>query len=364
VACSRATVSGVRWGVVLLTAALLAAPAARSEQQSALADSSDAEHARLAAQSLLIALAAAGERLVAVGDRGVVVLSDDKGRSWVQADFVPTQALLTGVCFFDAQHGLAVGHDEVILATADAGRTWKRTHYAPEAQQPLLDVWCGAQGNAIAIGAYSTYLTSTDGGGTWMTGKFAPTPRRPPAKKPQAAAAPAVAAGPTDDDKAGGGYHLNRIVAASPTRLYLAAEAGHLYRSDDAGASWLELASSYHGSFFGILPLDADTVLAFGLRGNFYRSDDAGASWQKIETGTVQLLDGAARFGASGVAVVGLSGVVLVSRDGGHTFTLDQQSDYTGLSAVVSVREGELVAVGEGAKVIAPGAPPAPGAAH
>ncbi len=114
-----------------------------------------------------------------------------------------------------------------------------------------------------------------------------------------------------------------------------------------------------------MLPLDADVVLAFGLRGNFFRSEDAGASWQKIETGTVQLLDGATRFGAAGVAVVGLSGVVLVSRDGGHSFRLDQQGDYTGLSAVLGTGNDELVAVGEGTKVIALNiAPPAAAAAH
>ncbi|GAC1451193.1 MAG: YCF48-related protein [Steroidobacteraceae bacterium] len=352
-ACSRAIVPGGRAGRAVLAAAalLLAAPAARCEPVTAPADSTDAEHARLAAQSLLIALAAAGERLVAVGDRGVVVRSDDKGGTWVQAEAVPTRVLLTGVCFFDAGHGLAVGHDEVILATADGGRTWKRNHYAPEAQQPLLDVWCGAQGRAIAIGAYGTYLTSADGGGSWTAGKFTPIPRVPPAPKPRGAhspPAPAPATRAPDEDKAAGGSHLNRLVAATPARLYIAAEAGHLYRSDDAGASWRELVSPYHGSFFGVLPLDADALLAFGLRGNLYRSEDAGASWQKIETGTVQLLDGAARFGAAGVAVVGLSGVVLVSRDGGHAFTLQQQPDYTGLSAVTSVGGDEVAAGGAG----------------
>jgi photosystem II stability/assembly factor-like uncharacterized protein len=326
---------------VLALAALLAVPLAQSAPAAGVAEPRDAEHARLAAHTLLIGLASAGERLVAVGDRGVVVFSDDKGGSWVQADLVPTQALLTGVCFFDAQHGLAVGHDEVILATADAGRTWKRTHYAPEAQQPLLDVWCGAGGHAIAIGAYSAYLTSEDGGATWTARKFAPASPQPPA------------VGAPGEDQAAGGYHLNRIVAASPTRLYIAAEAGHLYRSDDAGASWVTLASPYRGSFFGVLPLGADAVLAFGLRGNLYCSDDAGANWHKIDTGTVQLLDGAARFDTGGIAVAGLSGVLLVSRDGGHSFTLQQQRDYTGLSSVVSVGDQQLAAVGDdGTKVI------------
>jgi photosystem II stability/assembly factor-like uncharacterized protein len=306
-----------------------------------------AEPARLAPQSLLIAVATAGSRLVAVGDRGIILLSDDRGGSWVQALEVPTQALLTGVCFLDAEHGVAVGHDEVILATADAGRTWRRTHYAPEAQQPLLDVWCGGGGHAIAVGAYSAYLTSEDGGASWTAHQFTAAP--PPKTR---AARRGAAAGAADQRAATGGYHLNRIVSASASRLYIAGEAGRLYRSDDSGANWRELSSPYEGSFFGVLALRGEALLAFGLRGNLYRSEDAGSSWQKIETGTVAMLDGAARFD-DGVAIVGLAGVVLVSHDHGRSFTLMQQSDRSGLSAAVPVGEDQLVAVGEdGVKVI------------
>ena len=314
-----------------------------------------AEPARLAAHSLLIALAEAGSRLVAVGDRGIIVLSDDRGRSWAQALDVPTDALLTGVCFLDAEHGVAVGHDEVILATADAGRTWRRTHYAPDAQRPLLDVWCGAGGHAIAVGAYSAYFTSEDGGASWTAGKLAAAP--PPKARAARRGAPAGAA---DEGAAAGGYHLNRIVPAGASRLYIAGEAGHLYRSDDGGANWGELSSPYEGSFFGVLPLAGEAVLAFGLRGNLYRSEDAGSSWQKIETGTVAMLDGAARFADAGVAIVGLAGVVLVSRDGGRTFTLLQQSDRAGLSAALTAGDDEIAAVGEaGGKLISLRAAPA-----
>jgi photosystem II stability/assembly factor-like uncharacterized protein len=300
-----------------------------------------AEHARLASHSLLIALAAAGERLVAVGDRGVIVLSDDRGTSWTQAASVPAQALLTGVCFFDARHGMAVGHDEVILATGDGGENWRLVHYAPEAQQPLLDVWCGAGGLGVAVGAYSTYLTSADGGASWQQRTFAPAPAPRPAGAPRPAAASEVS-------EAGGGFHLNRIVGASGDRLYIAGEAGHLYRSDDGGGHWQELASPYAGSFFEVLPLSGDALLACGMRGNLYRSEDAGGSWRRLPTGTVAMLDGAAALPGGALAVVGLSGVVLVSRDGGRSFSLEQQSDRSGLSAALAVGKDTLVVAGEG----------------
>ena len=162
----------------------LALPLTAAGDEAASAPVQAAEPARLAAHGLLIAIASAGERLVAVGDRGIIVRSDDRGASWRQADYVPTQALLTGVCFLDAQQGVAVGHDEVILATTDGGLHWQRTHDAPEAQRPLLDVWCGRGGQVIAVGAYSTYLTSNDGGMSWREVKFKPAlPAAPAASR-------------------------------------------------------------------------------------------------------------------------------------------------------------------------------------
>ncbi len=297
-----------------------------------------AERVRLADRSLLIALATAGKRLVAVGDRGVIVYSDDRGASWEQARAVPVQALLTGVCFFDSTHGIAVGHDLVILSTADAGRTWQLVHFDPAAQRPLLDVWCGAGGHAIAVGAYSTQLVSEDVGAHWSERKFAPQ-ALPVAPGAKSAAADA-------DAGTAGGFHLNRIVAASASQLYIAAEAGHLYRSDDAGLTWHQLHSPYEGSFFGVLPLDGDVLLAFGLRGSLYRSENAGGNWEKLASGTLAMLDGAGRLGQSGVFIVGLGGVVLTSADGGRTFALDQQADHTDLSAVLVHGDERLVTAG------------------
>jgi photosystem II stability/assembly factor-like uncharacterized protein len=303
-----------------------------------------AETARLADHSLLIALATAGKRLVAVGDRGAIVFSDDRGDNWAQAKSVPSQALLTGVCFFDSTHGVAVGHDLVVLTTADAGSTWQLAHFDPAAQRPLLDVWCGAGGHAIAVGAYGTQLTSEDAGAHWSERKFAPLP---------APTAPGAKPAPPDPDAAAdGGFHLNRITAASASRLYIAGEAGRLYRSDDAGFTWRQLASPYEGSFFGVLPMTDDVLLAFGLRGSLYRSVNAGESWQKLDSGTLAMLDGAARMGDSGVVIVGLGGVVLTSPDG-RSYSLDQQADHADLSAVLTLGDERLVTAGvAGARAI------------
>ncbi len=314
-------------------------PAAASAPTTDLVDRpADLEPA--AARSLLLDIVRAGQRLVAVGERGHVLLSDDDGRHWRQAKSVPSRTLLTAVAFADARQGWAVGHDEIILHTADGGETWSRQHYAPEAQQPLLDLWFADARRGIAVGAYKSYYVTGDGGATWTRTPFEPAP--PPGAKP---------AGPDDDIPPE--YHLNRITGRGD-RLYIAAEAGQLYRSDDAGHSWRTLRSPYNGSFFGLLPLAGDAVLAFGLRGNLFRSDDGGVTWRKLESGTTAMLTDGFALPDGRLALVGLSGTVLVSADAGIGWTLAQQEDRKGLSAALPAAAGALVAVGEdGARRIA-----------
>jgi photosystem II stability/assembly factor-like uncharacterized protein len=291
-----------------------------------------AEIAPLAAESLLLDLAQAGPRMVAVGERGHVLLSDDQGATWRQAKSVPTRVMLTAVFFVDATHGWAVGHDETILNTADGGETWTRSHFAPEAQQPLLDLWFANRVSGIAVGAYGAYFTTNDGGRSWASAKFV--------APPTAGAQPA-------EDELQPDYHLNRIIGVG-NRLYVAAEGGQLYRSDDRGATWRTLPSPYEGSYFGLLPIRGDGLLVFGLRGNLYRSADAGESWHELKSHTTAMLTDGVAINDLRVVIGGLAGVLLVSGDAGETFRLTQQEDRRGISAVLPGPAGSVIVAGEG----------------
>jgi photosystem II stability/assembly factor-like uncharacterized protein len=294
-------------------------------------DSVEVEHAvpaRLAPRSLLLDAASAGERLIVVGERGHVLLSDDAAASWRQVD-VPTRAMLTGVFFHDDRLGWAVGHDAVILRTQDGGESWERVHYAPEEERPLLDVWFRDPRNGFAIGAYGFLLSTADGGESWTSQM--------------------IGAPPEEDDEfaLGDDLHLNHVARSAAGRLYIAAEAGTVYRSDDDGESWLSLPSPYEGSFFGTLPLEGDSLLLFGLRGHLYRSEDAGQSWRELDSHTEAMLTGGLVLDDGTVLLAGLAGTLLVSRDGGREFELQEQADRQGLSALLQASDGGLVLVGE-----------------
>lgn len=125
-----------------------------------------------ASRSLLIDIAQAGSRLVAVGDRGHILYSDNQGKAWLQAK-VPVSVLLTSVYFTNANEGWAVGHNGVILHSSDAGQTWQLQHDdragdGDKAGAPLLGVWFADNQNGFAVGAYDYFLVTHDGGTTWQ----------------------------------------------------------------------------------------------------------------------------------------------------------------------------------------------------
>lgn len=287
-----------------------------------------------AATSLLLDVAYAGARLVAAGDRGHILYSDDGGTRWMQAK-VPTRQLLTAVYFADDKHGWAVGHDALILATNDGGETWSRQYENREGEVPLLDVWFENPQHGFATGAYGVLLETIDGGQNWED----------------------VADRLDNED----GTHLNAIAQIPGSGLFIVGEMGGMFRSTDMGETWERVESPYQGSFFGVVGGgEPGVVVAFGLRGHLFRSTDFGDSWQPIE-----LLDGGEAL-ESGLAdgnllpdgrivVVGHGGTVLSSEDKGQSFKLFSRPDRRSLSGVVANPEGNLVLVGQsGVRVVSP----------
>jgi len=278
----------------------------------------DSELAPLASRSLLLDVARAGSRLVAVGDRGHVLLSDDEGATWRQV-IVPTRAMLTGVSFGDAQHGWAVGHDGVILATADGGLTWSLQKTETDLETVFLDVFFSDTLHGLAVGAYGKCLLTMDGGKSWQP------------------------AAPIPDE-----VHVNQIAPTASDIVYLTGEAGTLLVSADARRPWQQCTVPYEGSLFGVLPLSAKSLLAYGLRGRVFASDDAGVSWTPRETPSPVLIMAGVRLKSGVIVLAGLGGNFSLSRDGGGTFEVWSPAvDTGGVAGLLETKDGALVAVGE-----------------
>ncbi len=297
----------------------------------------DSEIMPLADQSLLLDGQVIGDRMIVVGERGHVLVSEDQGRTWEQQS-VPTRATLTSVYFVDPASGWAAGHDAVILSTRDGGRHWKQIYANPDDHRPILDLWFHDLKHGYAVGAYGLFLYTTNGGNTWKELDFSPATFTLGAADPWA----------EDQEETWGiDYHFNQVAVSATDRMYLAAEAGHLYRSDDGARTWLSLPSPYEGSFYGTLPLDHTTLLLYGLRGHLFRSEDAGITWQAIPTGVLSTFNDAIRLRDGRIVLAGLAGVLMVSDDGGRSFAPYSQPDRLAVAKILETTDGHLLLIGE-----------------
>lgn len=273
----------------------------------------------IADQAMMLGMTRAGSRIVAVGDHGIVLLSDDNGAHFRQAKSVPVSSMLTAVSFADGRHGWAVGQWGAILATDDGGDTWRIQRLATKEDRPLFAVHFFDAKQGVAVGLWSLVLATADGGQTW-------TPRElglpPGAKKAD--------------------LNLLGLFADAKGTLYATAERGFVLRSDDRGATWNYLGTGYKGTFWCGIALSDEVLLVGGLRGTVYRSADAGASWTAIDSGSKNSITDFARQGDA-VLAVGLDGLHALSRDDGRSFAASWRPDRQSLTAALAGAAGRWI---------------------
>ncbi len=327
-------------------------------------------------ETQLLDIAQAGERVIAVGAAGLIIVSDDQGASWRQVE-VPVSATLTAVHFPTPRMGWAVGHGGVILHSADGGESWtlqtdgRSTNeaflaYAKEQRQfresrlaafdegqlsdpdllredlefeledaifleedaqvavedgpadPLLTVRFFDERRGLAAGAYGMLLRTEDGGQSWQ-----------------------VAAGDLDNiDR----FHYYDLLIDEEGAVFLVGEAGLLYRSDDGGRSFVRYFDVYEGSLFGVLP-SAGQVLAFGLRGNLFAYEAASDSWVPVRSATQSSLYGGASLGDGDALLLGAGGTMLEVDASGEQRVLEHPSRST-YSSALALGGGTVLLVG------------------
>jgi len=298
------------WGAligVIMPALLIVGLGGAQPALATLPEYMPAPMVREPAQQRLLDITRAGEHLVAVGARGLVILSADEGQSWRQVP-TPVSATLTAVSFADARHGWAVGHAGVIIATRDGGETWSLQFDGERANAQAVDYWraqlstlesqladtraAGEQdadlelavedagfalddalanqeagpadpfldvlfldaSEGLAVGAYGMLFHTLDGGENWQ-----------------------LAISRIDNPSRFHYYALHRL----GQRLYLSGEAGLLYVADVDTLDWQRHEDVYDGSLFGLAEL-GEQVVTFGLRGNVFTAAEQGSDWSAL----------------------------------------------------------------------------------
>lgn len=337
-----------------------------------------------ASRTLLLDIAPRGEgSFVAVGTFGVIIVSEDDGKTWEQAN-VPSSVTLTSVHFPTPERGWAVGHDGLVLHSSDGGRNWvkqlnghelntqiievaerivansraelealqadetadeydiedaefmlEEAEFALEGAmddtdagpvRPLLDVWFRNEREGMVAGSYGMLLLTQDGGETWR-----------------------LESDRMDNPEA---FHLNRIKAAPDGTVFIAGESGFVYRSRDKGETWDSLEPGYEGSYHGlvIVPLDGGEyeLVVYGLQGHVYRSLDQGETWNALDAGTGATLLAGTVLADSSVVLAGSGGVIVKRPAGAESFKAANNPDRRIISDLIQCGQGNLVLVGLG----------------
>lgn len=331
-----------------------------------------------AASKLMIDVAAlASGRLVAVGEHGTIVFSDDRGGSWQQAR-VPVSVNLTAVFFVDDESGWVVGHDGVILGTEDAGQTWvklfdgdaaneqiievaerrlavlqERSDAATDSDsilqvelehaedaladaeagaafgpaRPLFSIWFEDARQGFVAGSFGQLFRTGDGGASWYyIGDRLDNPE---------------------------GFHYNAITHTSSGKLVIAGEGGLLHSSADGGNTWRRHETGYNGQLYGVLAFhderDNEIFLAYGFGGRIFVSRDAGSAWSELDREVrVNIVAGFLATDGS-PRLINSAGQILGRDDAGKRFVpVGTVTQRRGVTAVTRLSDSSLVLTGTG----------------
>lgn len=307
-------------------------------------------------RAYLLSVAKAGEHLVAVGERGIVILSDDNGVSWKQVQ-APAEVTLTAVKFGTERDGWAIGHMGIVLHTTDGGLTWTRQLDGVQASdlavataqaeadaaspddkmvkrnlriahqyvedgpvKPFTDLIAYDAQSAMVVGAYNLVYTTVDGGKSWhFLSDAIDNPRQ---------------------------YHIYGAVKTANGTLFAGEQGLILASAPGSTVSDMKmnrLKSPYDGSFFGALQIHADSVVIYGMRGKIYVTDDAGQSWRGVKIPGDVSINCAGQLN-DGVIVLGdRSGRLLASNDQGVSFHVVPNTGVAGINGVAEAEDGGLI---------------------
>jgi len=269
----------------MLAGALVLALADAAPALAARSTLTPAMRSPVADRAPMLALAQAGPRMVAAGAHGLVLLSDDFGVNWHQARDVPTQAMLTGLYFFNGRDGFAVGQDAVVMETHDGGETWALRYVDINRGLPLFAIHFLDDNYGIAVGALGLVLETKNGGRNWSERLL----RR------------------LDYSD----LNLNGIIEVEGN-LCVASQFGVVYRSTNRGQSFEPVQSPSQADFWTALNLPDGSVVFGASNGELWRARGDLTGWTAVETGTRAGITALALTLDGRLAVGGLEGYLAV----------------------------------------------------
>ncbi len=273
-----------------------------------------------------------GERGIAVGYYGNIIISDDIGKGGWKKVSSGTKELLSCLSCPDGERAWVAGSNGMILATQDGGVTWKTQKSGTS--NHLFGVFFIDNRKGWVVGEYGTILHTQDGGESWQ---------------PQ---------------QEGEDVLLEAVFFLNEKKGFAIGEFGAVMVTVDGGNSWskkrggektleIEVFEQLKPTLYGLDFYDDKIGIAVGAAGCVLRTEDGGLTWEDIPSPTTNHLY-RVKFTQGDLYAVGLRGTVLSSNDRGRTWktlTLAYEDSFSWYYGIATDSQG-LLLVGESGKVL------------
>lgn len=270
------------------------------------------------------AAAANGDTVVLAGNGGLLLVSADRGQTWLRTK-LPGDAPLTYPDFIDVA-ACPDGSFAALDATRGVWFSARNVERWARGPTPLkeegFDLTCDSGGRVWVVGAFMLIASSSDQGRTW------------------------------DDQSLGDDAIFTAVQFTGPDDGVIVGEFGMHYRSSDGGKSW-DIQPPIPNEFYPLAALfqGRDRGWLAGLQGAILFTSDRGASWTKQETGIREPIYGLASEGDDLRAVGGRESTFELSGSRWVPLNSDKQGQGY-LRAVVSVGGGKFLAAGQDGRVV------------
>lgn len=191
-----------------------------------------------------------GNRAVTVGNRGVVLVTQDGGKNWIEVK-APTSSVANKLMRIRALpdgRAWAVGEMAALLRSDNYGMTWVRVR--PEEDVGFSDIYfLGLRG--WIVGEFGRLMRTVDGGATWQT---ASVPFR---------------------------TSLTSVAFRDEMNGVAVGLSGSILTTRDGGVTWSEATSGTREHLFA-MAWDGSTWYAVGDKGVILKGDATAANWSPV----------------------------------------------------------------------------------
>ena len=256
----------------------------------------------------------------AIGERGVLLHTADRGSTWWKQDSGITEEL-SSVVFVTPQIGWVIASDGTILHTEDSGNMWQKQITVTERGFFSSITFLNPRSGWIEAGFYISH--TEDGGRTWKR-QF--------------------------ESKTGDVFRSIKFVTAQSG--WVVGSSGLIWHTEDGGGTWNAQTSTTKENLSSLAFITSKAGWVVGDKGTILHTENAGDKWSRQDSGTTEWVIDVCFVTSDLGWAVGGGGTILHTSDGGRTWRKQDSGTDAVLTSISFISPELGWAVGGGGTIL------------